>query len=210
LAQDPGFDETDRGSRAEGLTDRPDDAPRQKSGLLRKVLSIPAEIVVALFLAVDAIVSPLFRPVVRALSSLRIIHRLERFIGSLPPYLILVLLVVPFGFAELAKVYGVILMGEGHFRTGMTMFIGAYVVSILVCERTFHAGKDQLMTIPWFATAFNWLMAIKDHVLNWFRQTRVWRAVVEAKQAARTGVRRTKDRLRSAFGMKPKDALERR
>jgi hypothetical protein len=149
--------------------------------ILRRVIYVPAEIVVAVYVIVDGIVGPIFGPLVRWLSGLRLVRRMERAIASLPPYVILALLVVPFGIAELAKVYAVFLMGTGHFKPGMTIFIGAYVVSILVCERIFHAGKARLMTIPWFAALFNWVMAIKDAILAWIVATRVWRFAVRAK-----------------------------
>ena len=181
----------------------------QKPSLTRTILSIPAEIVVGLYVVIDGIVSPLFRPLVRWLSSLRLIQRLEQAIGSMPPYLLLGLLVVPFGFAEIAKVYAVIMMGEGHFRSGMTIFVMAYVVSILVCERTFHAGKKQLLTIPWFAKLYGWVMMIRDHILAWFRTTWIWMKVVELRQTMRLATRRLKDRLRGTVGTKRKGFFER-
>lgn len=181
----------------------------EKPSLLQRVIRVPAEIVVAIFILLDSIVTPLFRPIVRWLSKLQVVRRLERAIDSLPAYVILALLVVPFGFAELAKVYGLILVGEGHYRTGMTMFIGAYVVSILVCERTFHAGKNKLMTIGWFKRLYDWLMMIRDHVFGWLKATRAWRLGVEVKEKVRLACRTLGDRFRSLFGMKPKRALER-
>ena len=186
----------------------------RRPSLIRRILGIPVEIVVGLYVVIDGLVAPLFGPLVRWLSTLKPIQRLERAVGSLPPYVILVLLGVPFGIAELTKVYAVILMAEDHFRLGMTMFIGAYVVSILVCERTFHAGKAQLLTIAWFKVLYDWVMAIRDHILAFLRRTRVWRMADALRQRARVGFRRTRIRLRSAFGIKPqrraREILERR
>jgi hypothetical protein len=163
--------------------------------LMRRLSRIPAEIVVGLYVGLDFLVSPLFRPLMRWLSGLRLIQRLETWIGSLPPYVLLVLLVVPFAIAELAKAYAVFLMGSGHFKTGITIFVGAYIVSILVCERTFSAGKAQLMTIGWFAKLWTWLMGYKDRILTWFRSTEVWRLAADLKQKARLTLRRVKTRL---------------
>ncbi len=156
----------------------------------RRVLRVPAEIVVAVYVVLDSAIGPLFGPFMRGLSRLRLIRRLEGAIAGLPPYVILVLLVVPFAFAELAKVYAVLLMAEDHVRTGLTIFIGAYIVSILICERTFHAGKAQLMTIGWFKATFDWVIAIKTRVLDWFRGTRTWRSVIDLRQQGRLMARR--------------------
>ncbi len=182
-----------------------EDAPN----LTRRILRVPAEIVVALFMVLDAIVSPLFGPPMRWLSSLKPVQRLERAMASLNPYVILALLVVPFGFAELAKVYAVIRMGEGNFRSGMTIFISAYVVSILGCERIFHAGKVPLMRIGWFKMLYDWVMMLRDHILAWCRRTRVWTLAIEIRQGVQSGLHKVGSKLRALFGPRPKDALER-
>ena len=169
-----------------------------RPNLAGRILFIPVEIAVGLFVVVDGIVRPLFGPLVRFLSGLQVIKRLAAWIGSLHPYVILVLLGAPFAVAEVTKVYAVILMAEEHFRTGMTMFIGAYVVSILVCERTFHAGKGQLLKIGWFKWGYDWVVTIKDHIFGWVAQTRAWQGAQAVRQRVTLAWRRLRTRLRLA------------
>jgi len=156
-------------------------------------------VVVGLYVVADGFVAPVFRPVMRWLSRLALVQRLERWIASLPPYVILVLLVVPFAIAELAKAFAVFLMGTGHFKMGFTIFVGAYIVSILVCERTFNAGRAQLMTIGWFAVLFSWVMAYKERILAWFRTTEAWQLALEFKQNARAALRSARTGLGGLF-----------
>ncbi|MDR3462794.1 MAG: hypothetical protein P4L76_10835 [Beijerinckiaceae bacterium] len=170
--------------------------------MVRRVLRVLAEVVVGIYVIVDGLIAPLFRPIMRFLSSLALIRRIERWIVSLPPYVILVLLVLPFAIAELTKVYAVFLMGTGHFKTGFTIFVGAYIVTILGCERILHAGKPQLMTIGWFAVLYTWIIAFKDRILDWFRATAVWRLAVDLKQKARLAARRAKLALTGFFSGK--------
>lgn len=177
--------------------------PQSSPSLSRRLGRLPAELLVGLYVALDAIIGPLFRPLMRFLSRLRLIKRLEAAIARLPPYVLLVLLVVPFILAEGAKAYAVILMGGGHLKTGVLVFIGAYVVSILVCERIFHAGRAQLMTIGWFARGFAWVMGYKDRLLAWFRTTEVWRFATDLRERARASLRRMRTRLGTTFGGKP-------
>jgi len=158
-----------------------------------------AEIVVGVYVILDGLIAPLFRPIMRFLSTLELVRRIERWIVSLPPYVILVVLVVPFGIAELTKVYAVFLMGTGHFKTGFTIFVGAYVATVLVCERILHAGKPQLMKIGWF----------KDRILAWFRATAAWRLAVDLKQKARIAVQRAKLALSGFFSGKAGGRLRR-
>ena len=180
-----------------------------KHSPLRHLLAIPLEIVVGIYVIADTIVWMVFAPLVRWLSRLQIIKALERAIDSLHPYVILVLLVVPFIIAELAKVYAVYLMGTGVFKIGMTIFIGAYIVSIFVCERILHAGKRKLMTIPWFAFIYTWIMAIKDRILAWFQTTWVWQSAVGLKRKVVVALRGMKERVLAAFGRKPSRVLKR-
>lgn len=178
--------------------------PRVTPSFSRRLLRLPAEIVVTVYVVLNALMTPLFGPLMRGLSRLKLIQRVEQTIAGLPPYLILVLLVVPFALAELAKAYAVVLMAEDHLQMGLTIFIGAYIVSILVCERTFQAGKSQLMTIGWFKRLFDWLMAIKTRLLAWFHQTATWRFAETLGERGRAAVRR----VQVALGMKPKGTFE--
>ncbi len=176
--------------------------PASTPSLTRRLARLPAELVVGLYFILDAIIGPLFGPLMRLLSRLRLIQRLEAAIADLPAYVLLVLLVVPFAVAELAKAYAVVLMGSGHFKTGLLIFIGAYIVSILVCERIFHAGRARLMTIGWFARAFTWTMGYKDRMLAWFKTTEVWRLASDARERARVAFGRLKAGLGARFGGK--------
>jgi hypothetical protein len=171
----------------------------KRRGLAGNILEIVVELVVGFFVVLDAIVRPLFGPVVRFLSSLRIVHRIEAWIASLNPYVIFVLIAAPFAVAELTKVYAVILMAEEHFRLGMSLFIGAYVVSILVCERIFHAGKDQLLTLGWFKWGYDRVMLVKDAIVGWIVKTQAWQAVSAFRERVKLGWRRLRTRLRVGF-----------
>ena len=175
----------------------------------RRMLGVAAEVIVAVYVVADSAVSLLFRPVMRFLSSLQIVQRLERGIIALPAYVILVLMVVPFAIAEFAKVFALFWMSEGHFHSGMIIFIGAYIVSIFVCERILHAGKPKLMTIRWFAMTYDWIMALRDQMFGWFRTTRAWKVAIDVRGKAQSLLSRSYDRLRSIFRKKPRRVLER-
>ena len=182
----------------------------ENPSLIRRMLRIAGEIVVAVYVVADSAVSLLFRPVMRFLSGLRIVQRLERGINTLPPYVILVLMAVPFALAEFAKVFALFWMSEGHLHTGMTIFIGAYIVSIFVCERILHAGKAKLMTIGWFAVCYTWIMAFRDRIFDWFRETTVWKVTMGVRDKTQVLAHRGYDRLRAVFGRKTRNVLERR
>ncbi|HEY8031281.1 MAG TPA: hypothetical protein VIF02_02595, partial [Methylocella sp.] len=71
---------------------------------LRRVFLFPAKAVVVLYVVLDGIITPVVRPLVGWVARLRFVIRLQDIVAALPPYAILVLLAVPFAFAEPAKI----------------------------------------------------------------------------------------------------------
>ncbi len=155
---------------------------------LRRVFLFPAKAVVVLYVVLDGIITPVVRPLVGWVARLRFVIRLQDIVAALPPYAILVLLAVPFAFAEPAKIYALYLMTGGKFVAGLVTISMAYLVSLLVVERIYHAGRKKLKTIPWFAKLMDWLTGIRDRLLAWARATRVWAFSVQVKLAARAFV----------------------
>ena len=164
---------------------------------LRRLLLAPAKAVVVLYVVLDGIVTPVVRPLLGWVARLRFVIRLQDIVAALPPYAILVLLTVPFAFAEPAKIYALYLMTEGHFATGLVTISMAYLVSLLVVERIYHAGQGKLQTIVWFAKLMDWLTGIRDRLLAWARATRIWAFSVQLKQNARALAAKLRLRFRA-------------
>lgn len=170
-----------------------------KRGPIQFIGHVIAQIVVGIYVIVDSIIGPIFQPFMRWLSSLHIIQSVEAWIGSLPAYVVLVLFLVPLAIEEITKFYGLVLMGGGHFVTGLTLYIGAHVFAILVCERIFSAGKDKLLTIGWFAKLFFWLKGYKDRLVTWFKATETYRKAQRLKASLRNTINRWRGRPK-AYG----------
>jgi len=164
---------------------------------LRRLLLFPAKAVVVLYVVLDGIVTPVVRPLLGWVARLRFVIRLQDIVAALPPYVILVLLAIPFAFAEPAKIYALYLMTEGHFATGLGTISMAYLVSLLVVERIYHAGSAKLKTIPWFAKLMDWLTGISDRLLAWARATRIWAFSVKLKRNARALAAKLRLRFRA-------------
>jgi hypothetical protein len=62
---------------------------------------------------------------------------------------------------EPMKLVAVAVAGKGHWITGTAMVIAAYAASLLVIERLFALVKPKLLTLPWFAKAWNWFVALR-------------------------------------------------
>ena len=134
----------------------------------------PAQAGVVVYVVLNEIAGFALRPFNRWLNSLAIITRVGAWIDSLPAYVVLVVLAIPFAIAEPAKILALYLMGTGHVVVGLVLIVAAYLVSLLVVERLYHAGRRKLLTIPWFARLMKWLTGMRDRFLDWARQTAVW------------------------------------
>jgi hypothetical protein len=170
-------------------------APDDENSKLRRVFLFVAKAVVVVYVILDGIVTPVIRPLLRWVARLRFVIRLQDIVAALPPYAILALLAVPLAFAEPAKIYALLLMGEGHFAAGVITMAMAYLVSLVVVERIYHAGRAKLRTILWFVKLMDWLTGIRDRLLVWARATRVWALSVRMKQGARTLIAKVRFRF---------------
>jgi hypothetical protein len=150
---------------------------------LRHLLLWPLQAVVVVYVILDGIALPVIRPIWRWVAGLRFVLRLQDIVAALPPYAILLLLAVPLAFAEPAKIYALVLMAQGHFVAGLFTMALAYLVSLVVAERIYHAGQAKLRTILWFARLMDWLTSIRDRLLAWAHETWIWAFATRLKQA---------------------------
>ena len=119
------------------------------------------EIIVAIILLIDAIARPLYRPLLNWIATRQIIHRFEALIRPLPRFVILVLFGVPFVIAEPLKVFALVLVARGLVVIGVTLLILSYLVTFLIVERIYDAGREKLLTYWWFAWAMGQIIRVR-------------------------------------------------
>lgn len=144
--------------------------------ILRALGRLLVTIAVVIYTLLDELLSPLFGPLIRKLTELRLFQRIGEFIGGLPPYGALALLGVPFVIIEPAKAFAVYWAAIGHVAQGTVMLLIAHVLSLLICERIFHAGYVPLMRIGWFNRLLTWLFGLRDKALDLVRETNAWKS----------------------------------
>jgi hypothetical protein len=174
-------------------------ARTDENSSLRRLLLLPAKAVVVLYVVLDGIVTPVVRPLLGWVARHRFVIRLQDIVAALPPYAILALLAVPLAVAEPAKIYALYLMTEGQLVTGLGTISMAYLVSLLVVERIYYAGRMKLATIPWFAKLMDWLIGIRDRLLAWARATRIWAFSVKFSVKLKRNARALAAKLRLRF-----------
>ncbi|MFG1419222.1 hypothetical protein V5F38_06825 [Xanthobacter sp. V0B-10] len=126
-------------------------------------------IVVGIIIIVDELVRPLYEPLVRWVEALALVQRFERWVAGLPPYAILALIGVPYAVVEPVKFLALVHMANGHVRTGTIVLVLAYLVSFVLIERVYTAGRAQLMQVPWVAWVIVTSGLVRDRLYAWLR-----------------------------------------
>src|SRR3954453_5047265 len=98
-------------------------------------LSYAGRAIIIIYVGLDAIIFPMFRPSSRWLSGQTFVHAAQRRVGRLPAYVILVVLALPFAIAEPAKILALYLIATGRAFIGVLILVGAYFVSLVIVER---------------------------------------------------------------------------
>lgn len=171
-------------------SESPSPPPSTLRRLARVVLRLPALVAVAIYFLIDDVVLAAFRPLVAWASGLRLFLRLALVLRRLPPYPTLILFLVPFVVLEPFKVGGLWLMATGRFRAGLIMLVVAHVLSIVLVERLFHATREKLLTIGWFAWVYGRVMRLYDWSLGRLRETAAWTWARRFVAGVRARVRR--------------------
>jgi hypothetical protein len=91
------------------------------------------------------------------------------YIERLGPYQSLLILAIPTSLVEPLKIVAVAVGGEGHWITGTVMIIAAYSCSLLFIERLFRVVKPKLLTLPWFARLWNWVLLVRAKLVGLVR-----------------------------------------
>lgn len=147
-----------------------------------------ATVVVVVWTLLDELLFPLFRPLIRWLSGLRLFEMIGDLLGRLPPYVVLICLAVPFILIEPLKLLALYWMASGLVIRGTLLLIFSHILSILTLDRIYHAGHAQLMKIGWFARLMGWVIGLRDGVFGWVKATTAWQAARRMVLAARTFV----------------------
>lgn len=155
-----------------------------KSRSIWKTIFRPLVAVVAsVYFLIDAVFLSIIRPIARRVARLPIFAAVGAWIASLGPYSTLALFLVPLVLLEPAKPLGAYLIATGHRVHGLLVIALGELLKIIIVERIFHIGRDKLMTIPAFASVYNfvvgwvaWLKALPpwQAVLRQYRLTKHW------------------------------------
>ncbi|SIQ86240.1 MULTISPECIES: hypothetical protein [unclassified Bosea (in: a-proteobacteria)] len=158
--------------------------PPKRGPVLRGLLALLRG-VLTVFVVVDELLRPLYRPLLRWIAGLRVMKRLEETVAGLPRPLVLVALAVPFAIAEPLKIFGLVLFAREQFWAGLAVTAFAHLMSFVFVERIYEAGREKLLSYPWFAWIMGQVVRVRDRVLGWVRATAAYGFAVRVRDRAR-------------------------
>ncbi|MCB4768349.1 hypothetical protein LGR54_07015 [Ancylobacter sp. Lp-2] len=142
--------------------------------LLKSIPRLLFEAVVLLVVVLDELARPIYRPLIAAVARWRLMQRFEAWVAGHGRLTILILLAVPLVVVEPMKFLAVIWAAKGHYASGTVALAFAYLVSFVVVERIYSAGKPKLMTFPWFAWGVGLMEMVRGAALEVLRASPVW------------------------------------
>lgn len=154
---------------------------RTQSSYMWRISLLPIRVVVAILVVISEVVRPVYRRFARWISTLPFVERFSKFVGSLPRGIILILFAVPFAIAEPLKIYALVLIGQRQYVSGAGIIVVAYLLSFVVVEQIYQAGRSKLLTYRWFKWIMDrvkigqdWVADMKNtlasNVRRWFKK----------------------------------------
>jgi len=124
--------------------------------------------------------------VMAAIGRLPVLRQLEAAVRRLPPYLALVVFLLPGLMLLPIKLLALWLIGIGRPGLGLAVIVLAKVIGTAIVARIFALTHPALMTLPWFARLYGRWTVWKEALLAWVRASAVWRSA----RALRLRIRR--------------------
>lgn len=125
-----------------------------------------------------------------AIGRLPVLRQLEAVVRRLPPYLALIVFLLPGLMLLPIKLLALWLIGIGRPGLGLAVIVLAKVVGTAVVARIFALTHPALMTLPWFARLYARWTTWKEGLLAWVRASAAWRTARAIKLRIRRLLRR--------------------
>jgi hypothetical protein len=124
------------------------------------------------------------------------LRSLEARVRTLPPYLALVVFVLPGLLLFPVKVLAVVAIARGHPASGILALVLAKLGSAAIVARLYVLTLPSLLALAWFARSHAWFLRMKDRSIAYLRANPTYRAARRLMHATRRTLRRLLRRLR--------------
>lgn len=166
--------------------------PERKIGWPRRILRGFLALLAALWILAEEWIWDSLAAFMARVGRLPIIRQLEAFIARQPPYLAMISFLIPWLILLPAKFLALWLMGTGHVKSGVMVFVIAKVTGTAILARLFTLTKPALLTIRWFARLHAWYSGWRDRIYAYVK-------AMPSYIAAKAWIARTRVAMRTWF-----------
>lgn len=135
------------------------------------------------------------------LGAVRAVHAIERRIAALRPRWAFFAFLLPSLTLIPAKLLGLHAIATGHWIIGSAIFLVAKVAGMALFARIFNLTRPALMTLPWFARFYAWVMYYRNRIHAYLDN---WQTYQLIKRRIRALLANLKSGLRNLVSQKSK------
>ena len=157
---------------------------------LRRLLTGPLVLLAALLLAFEEFAWDELSAWLARLGRLPVLRQIESAIARASPGVALSLFLLPVLGLLPVKLAAVLLIRRGHAVLGLLVILLAKLLGTAVAARLFGLTRKQLMSVGWFARAYQLFMRFKAYVYGRLAASRAWQAAHRLLNVLRTSLRR--------------------
>jgi len=144
------------------------------AGFLRRILRGFLALCAAIWILAEEWIWNSLAAFMAQIGRLPVVRQLEALIARLPPYWAMTTFAIPWLILLPAKFLALWLMGTGHVKTGVTVFVIAKIAGTAILARLFALTKPALLTIAWFAKLHGWYNGWRDRIYAYVRAMPSW------------------------------------
>ena len=132
--------------------------PQTSKGVLHRLFNGAFAIVAAIWLILEEWLWDSMVALMAKIGQLPAIRWLESRVRALPPYAAMVVFLLPALVLLPFKLFAFWLMAHGKHMLGVSVFVVAKLIGTALLARIFSLTKPALMTVPWFARTYDWVI----------------------------------------------------
>ncbi|HXP95130.1 MAG TPA: hypothetical protein VN809_00360 [Telmatospirillum sp.] len=144
---------------------------------LKALISPPLVVVAVLVFLVEEVLWDGLAWTTAALGRWAPVARVEASIRRLPPYLAILLFVVPWMIILPVKLAALWLLATGHAVSGVLLFAGGEVFGVGFLARIYVLCRPALATLSWFLRVEGWMKAASAWAHDHLNRIALWRRV---------------------------------
>lgn len=167
---------------------------------IRKYLLAPFVYTAALLLLLEEWLWNASKRLFARLPLIPFVARLEGWITGVPPYVALVIFVLPSLLLLPVKVLALLAITHGHPTLGLGIIVSAKVLGTALVARLYTLTQKALLSLPWFARYRDVVLRFKDRMIAQLRATHAWQQVETGLAAFKATRRRWWASLKERWG----------